>query len=109
MGAMLGTAFGQLVHALLPGVTASPGAYGLVGMGAVVAAASRAPMTAILIIFELTGEYRIILPLMFAVALATGISHLLSRDTIYTLKLRRPRHRDRPGAASQHRRPAHRG
>ena len=89
MGAMLGTAFGQLVHAALPGITASPGAYGLVGMGAVFAAASRAPMTAILMIFELTGEYRIILPLMLAVALATGLSHLLSRDTIYTLKLRR--------------------
>ena len=89
MGAMLGPAFGQLVHTVLPRLTASPGAYGLVGMGAVFAAASRAPMTAILIIFELTGEYRVILPLMFAVALATGISHLLSRDTIYTLKLRR--------------------
>ena len=51
-----------------------PGAYGLVGMGAVFAGAARAPITAVIIIFELTGDYRIILPLMFAIALATGIS-----------------------------------
>ncbi len=89
VGAMLGTAYGTAVHDLLPGVTAPAGAYGLVGMGAVFAAAARAPITAVIIIFELTGDYRIILPLMFAVALATGISRILSDDTIYTLKLRR--------------------
>ena len=58
-------------------------------MGAVFAAAARAPITAVIIIFELTGEYRIILPLMFAIVLAAGISSVISRDTIYTLKLRR--------------------
>jgi CIC family chloride channel protein len=58
-------------------------------MGAVFAGAARAPITAVVILFELTGEYTIILPLMAAIALATGISHLLSADTIYTLKLRR--------------------
>ncbi|HEX3807288.1 MAG TPA: chloride channel protein, partial [Gaiellaceae bacterium] len=89
MGAMLGSAFGSVVSHLAPFPTASAGAYGLVGMGAVFAAAARAPITAVIIIFELTGDYRIILPLMFAVALATGISSRLSRDTIYTLKLRR--------------------
>src|SRR5262249_7679633 len=56
-------------------------------MGAVFAAAARPPISAVIIIFELTGEYQIILPLMFAVALAAGIGNLLSRDTIYTLKL----------------------
>jgi CIC family chloride channel protein len=86
---MLGTAYGVGVGWLLPGLTAPPGAYGLVGMGAVFAAAARAPITAVLIIFELTGEYRIILPLMLAIAIATGLSRALSRDTIYTLKLRR--------------------
>ena len=89
MGAMLGSAYGAGVNHLLPGLTAPAGTYGLVGMGAVFAAAARAPITAVLIIFELTGDYRIILPLMFAIALAAGISSLLSRDTIYTLKLRR--------------------
>ncbi len=89
MGAMIGTAYGAGVHHLLPGQTAAAGAYGLVGMGAVFAGAARAPITAVIIIFELTGNYRIILPLMFAIALAAGVSSLLSRDTIYTLKLRR--------------------
>jgi CIC family chloride channel protein len=89
MGAMLGTAYGVGLHHILPGETAAAGAYGLVGMGAVFAAAARAPITAVIIIFELTGDYRIILPLMFAIALAAGVSNLLSRDTIYTLKLRR--------------------
>ena len=58
-------------------------------MGAVFAAAARAPITAVIIIFELTGDYRIILPLMFAIVVATALSGALSRDTIYTLKLRR--------------------
>jgi CIC family chloride channel protein len=89
LGAMLGTAYGQVMGVLLPGITGPAGAYGLVGMGAVFAAAARAPITAVLIIFELTGEYRIILPLMFAIVLAAGIANILSRDTIYTLKLRR--------------------
>ena len=69
---MLGSAYGDGVHQLLPGSTAAAGAYGLVGMGAVFAAAARAPITAVIIMFELTGDYRIILPLMFAIALATG-------------------------------------
>jgi CIC family chloride channel protein len=89
MGAMLGTAYGVGVHALLPHATAPAGTYGLVGMGAVFAAAARAPITAVIIIFELTGDYQIILPLMFAVALSAGVSNILSEDTIYTLKLRR--------------------
>lgn len=89
MGAMLGTAFGDLAHGVFPHLTAAAGAYGLVGMGAVFAGAARAPITAVLIIFELTGEYSIVLPLMTAVVLATAVSSRLSRDTIYTLKLRR--------------------
>jgi CIC family chloride channel protein len=89
MGAMLGSAFGLGVHALLPEATASAGAYGLVGMAAVFAAAGRAPITAVLIVFELTGDYSIILPLMLAVVVATALSRALSEDSIYTLKLRR--------------------
>ena len=90
MGAMLGTAYGATIHHLAPGFPAAPaGTYGLIGMGAVFAAAARAPITAVIIIFELTGDYRIILPLMLAIALAVGASRLLSHDTIYTLKLHR--------------------
>ena len=88
IGAMLGSAFGDAIQRL-PGPHGPAGAYGLVGMGAVFAAAARAPLTAVIIIFELTGDYQIILPLMFAIALAAGGSRLLSADTIYTLKLRR--------------------
>jgi CIC family chloride channel protein len=89
MGAMLGSAYGSIAHRLLPHLAAAAGAYGLVGMGAVFAAAARAPITAVLIVFELTGDYRIILPLMFAIVVATALSGALTRDTIYTLKLRR--------------------
>jgi CIC family chloride channel protein len=58
-------------------------------MGAVFAGSARAPITAVLIVFELTGEYSVILPLMTAVVLATGLSHLLTRDSVYTAKLSR--------------------
>ena len=89
MGAMLGSAYGQAIHVVFPHASSSAGAYGLVGMGAVFAASARAPITAVLIIYELTGEYSTILPLMLAIVLATAISSRLSPDTIYTLKLRR--------------------
>ena len=89
IGAMLGSAFGATAHHILPALSGPAGAYGLIGMGAVFAGAARAPITAVVIMFELTGEYSIILPLMTAIVLATGVSHRISRDTIYTLKLRR--------------------
>lgn len=89
IGAMFGAFFGTVVHHALPGVAGPLGAYGLIGMGAVFAGAARAPITAVVIMFELTGDYSIILPLMAAIVLATGASNLLSNDTIYTLKLRR--------------------
>jgi len=87
MGAFLGGAFGQIVHVLFPSTTAAPGAYALVGMGAVVAGTTRAPITAMIIIFEMTANYRIILPLMFACTIGLVVSARLSRESIYTLKL----------------------
>ena len=89
MGAMLGSAYGAVAHQLIPGLAGAAGAYGLVGMGAVFAATGRAPITAVIIVFELTGNYRIILPLMCAVVVATALSNAVTKDTIYTLKLRR--------------------
>ncbi|MGG7569286.1 chloride channel protein [Streptomyces sirii] len=89
IGAMLGAAFGATAHHLTPSIAGPVGAYGLIGMGAVFAGAARAPITAVIILFELTGQYTIILPLMAAIVLATGVSRALSRDTIYSLKLRR--------------------
>jgi CIC family chloride channel protein len=89
IGAMAGTAFGIVAHAWLPGLTASPGVYGLIGMGAAFAGAARAPITAVIVLFELTGQYTIILPMLTAIVIATATSRALSKDTIYTLKLRR--------------------
>ncbi len=87
MGAMLGGAFGTLVHAMFPEWTAGSGAYAMVGMAAFFAAAAKAPMTAILILFEMTNDYRIMLPLMAAVAASVYLSHRLMPHSIYTLKL----------------------
>jgi CIC family chloride channel protein len=89
LGAMLGAAYGDAAGGLAPHLVGQPGAYGLVGMGAVFAAAARAPITSLLIIFELTGDYRIILPLMVAIVVSTAVAALLGHDSIYTLKLRR--------------------
>jgi len=89
MGAMLGGAFGAVAHGLAPGITATPGAYATVGMAAMFAGAARAPITSVLILFELTRDYGIMLPLMTAVAASTVVSQLLSAGTIYTIKLQR--------------------
>jgi CIC family chloride channel protein len=89
MGAMMGTFFGQIAHHLFPSVTAPAGAYAMVGMAAFFSGAAHAPVTAILILFEMTGDYRIILPLMLATVISTLVSRMLSRDSIYTLKLTR--------------------
>jgi CIC family chloride channel protein len=89
IGVMFGGAYGHMVHTLFPSVTASPGAYALVGMAAVFAGASRAPLTSILILFEMTDDYRIILPLMLATVISTVVAEFLTRESIYTLKLSR--------------------
>ena len=101
IGAMAGTAFGTIAHGLFPAVTESAGAYGLIGMGAAFGGATGAPITAVIILFELTGEYSIILPLMAAVVMAAGTGHLLSQNTIYTAKLWR-RGIDLSAATSEH-------
>lgn len=98
LGAMTGSALGLGFAALAPGVAGPAGAYGLVGMAAVLAGATRAPITAVVIVAEITGEWALIVPLMIAVALATALSRLVSRETIYTMKLsRRGIHLGRPG------------
>lgn len=89
IGAMLGCTFGSGVHYLFPSITATKGAYALVAMGSVMAAAAHAPMTNILILFELTNDYKIILPIMVSCILSTAVARYLSKDSIYTLKLNR--------------------
>lgn len=89
IGAALGAAFGEVVNLLFPAWTAPASAYALVGMGAVVSAATHAPITAILIIFELTNNYKIIPPLMLACVIGVLLSSYIKSDSIYTEKLSR--------------------
>ena len=89
IGAMTGGCFGSLAHFLAPSLTASSGAYALVGMGGVVAGTTHAPITAIIIIFELTGRYTIILPLMITCITATLLATMIKKGNIYTIKLMR--------------------
>ncbi|MFC1705655.1 chloride channel protein, partial [Planctomycetota bacterium] len=89
LGAALGGALGHVAQAVLPFSMAPPGAYAVVGMGAVVAAATQAPITAILIIFEMTGDYRVILGLMASCILGAVVAQRLRRESIYTIKLAR--------------------
>ena len=87
MGAVLGGIVGTAGHMLFPEVVVHPGAYAIVGMAAVFAGAARAPITAILIVFEMSGDYKLILPLMLATVIATLLAEHLYSDSIYTLKL----------------------
>lgn len=89
VGAMLGGAFGAGVHALFPQATAGSGAYALVGIGGLVGGTALAPLTAIILLFEMTDDYRIILPVMLVTALSVVVTRTLVGESIYTLKLRR--------------------
>ena len=89
LGAMAGGFFGNGIHALFPDTTASAGAYSIVGMAAVVGGTTHGPLSAILILFEMTGNYRIILPLMIACIISSVAAGQLLKESIYTLKLAR--------------------
>jgi len=86
---MTGGLLGTGVHSLFPTLTARPGAYAMVGMGALVSATTHAPLTAMIIIFEMTGDYKIIAPLMAACVIATLVASRLKKTSIYTEKLAR--------------------
>jgi CIC family chloride channel protein len=83
IGAMLGGALGSVAHHFLPVYTAAPGAYALVGMGALFAGIVRAPMTSVLMIFETTHDYAVIVPLMISNIVSFFISSRLQREPIY--------------------------
>lgn len=89
LGAMTGNVVGSVFHKLFPAAMSAPGAFSLVGMGAVVAAATHAPITAIIILFELTNDYKIILPLMLSCIIASFLTAGIHKDSIYTMKLTR--------------------
>lgn len=87
LGAALGGAVGVVSGQVLPGMNISAPAFAMVGMAAVLAGTVHAPLTAIILLFEMTRDYRIVLPLMFAVAVCLAISRRLQRDSIYRLPL----------------------
>jgi CIC family chloride channel protein len=83
IGAMMGGAVGSVAHWLLPHQTAGPGAYALIGMGAAFAGIVRTPLTSVIMIFELTRDYSIIVPLMISNLISFFISYRLQREPIY--------------------------
>lgn len=83
IGAMVGGAVGSAAHGLFPAYTAEPGAYALVGMGTAFAGIVRTPLTSVIMIFELTRDYTIIVPLMISNLIAFYVSHRLQRVPIY--------------------------
>ena len=89
IGAMLGGAMGTLFSAWQPELAGPSGAYALVGMAAVFAACARAPLTAMLIVFEMSNDYSLILPLMITAVMASYLAQHLYPDSIYTIKLTR--------------------
>jgi len=83
IGSMIGGAVGTVAHKLFPGITADPGAYALVGMGTAFAGIVRTPMTSVIMIFEMTRDYTIIVPLMISNLISFYISWRLQREPIY--------------------------
>ena len=89
LGAMFGGAFGRAAHRLLPAITSTTGAYAAVGMGALAAGATAAPLTGVMMMFELTGNYQIVLPLLVACGAAAALVNGLLGGSIYSLSARR--------------------
>jgi CIC family chloride channel protein len=88
IGSMLGGCVGTVAHHFFPASTAPPGAYALVGMGAVFAGIVRAPMTSVVMIFEMTQHYAVIVPLMIANLVSLFISSRLQEEPIYEVLAR---------------------
>jgi CIC family chloride channel protein len=88
-GGAAGAGFAILVAPLWSLSEINPGAYALVGMAAALAATARAPLTAVILVFELTGDYGLVLPLMLAAALATFLGDRLHPESTYTMSLAR--------------------
>ena len=89
LGAMAGAAFGDIMAGAFPGIAGDPGAYGLAGMAAVFAAVASAPITAALMVFEMSRSYSLAAPLMLTVVISAAIARNLSRENIYTARLTR--------------------
>ena len=92
MGATLGGAFGFLVTTLHPSADTNVATFAIVGMAAMVAGGTGAAMTAVTMIFEMTRDYALVMPMILAVALSIGVRRVLTRENIYTIKLVARRH-----------------
>ncbi|MBT4088263.1 MAG: chloride channel protein [Deltaproteobacteria bacterium] len=89
IGAMIGAVFGWGLDLLFPQIGIQPGSYALVGMGAFLAAATHAPMTAIFLLFELTSNYQVIIPIMFASVIGVMVARRLCDDSLDSMDLSR--------------------
>jgi CIC family chloride channel protein len=89
IGAVIGGVFGGVAHDILPAYTANPGAYAAVGIGAFLAASTHAPVTAIFLLFEMTGNYLIIIPIMLSSIIGTVVASKLNPDSIDTVDFTR--------------------
>ncbi|MFW6007558.1 MAG: chloride channel protein, partial [Halanaerobiales bacterium] len=87
IGAMMGSTYGGILSSLFPGIVAGASSYAIVGMGAMFAGATHAPLTAIVIIFEMTRDPMIFLPMMFACIISTLVTTHVQKRNIYTTKL----------------------
>jgi CIC family chloride channel protein len=87
LGAMLGALYAHVMHLLIPGLALDFPAYAMVGMAAVLAGALHAPLTAVILLFEMTNDYQIILPLMITVVTAMIVTQRLERESVYTMAL----------------------
>ncbi len=89
IGATVGAAFGVFCNIVVPEISAEPGVYAIVGMGAVVAGTTHGILSAVLIVYEMTNDYYVIVPLMAAAGLASLVARFVEPDSIYELKLTR--------------------
>ena len=89
IGAVFGGGFAALVNTVIPGAISEPGGFALIGMGAFLSAATHAPLTAIFLLFELTRDYNVVLPIMITGATATIVARRLMTDSIDTYELSR--------------------
>lgn len=97
VGAAFGSFFGLTLEQVLPGLGVSPGAFALVGMAGLLAGSTAAPLTAILIVFEMTGDYGLILPLMLVCVLSYFTAEWVSGESIYSVALERQGEKVRHG------------
>jgi len=89
IGAMIGAVFGWCVDLVFPSIGIEPGSYAMVGMGAFLAAATHSPLTSIFLLFEITGNYQIIIPIMFASVIGVMVARSLCAESLDSMELSR--------------------